>query len=157
VTRIEETMVNPSESIRLACETMQTAPLTAPASLATLLRRPDLDYASLAPLDPAHPKLSAETQETVESEVKYAGYLRREAKRADEAAQWESTLIPASVEFSTLQGLSREVREKLIRVRPRTVGQARRIPGMTPAALNLLLVHVKRNQGTGPQDSAAVG
>jgi tRNA uridine 5-carboxymethylaminomethyl modification enzyme len=76
--------------------------------------------------------------------VKYSGYLLREARKVEESARWEDAEIPNTVVFESITGLSRETREKLARVRPRSVAQAQRIPGMTPAAMNLLLVHLRR-------------
>jgi tRNA uridine 5-carboxymethylaminomethyl modification enzyme len=110
------------------------------------LRRPEETYASIAHLDATRPKgIPDEVASEVEIEVKYEGYIRHAEKQwaraATEQDGWE---IPAGLLFSEVRGLSAEVTEKLNQHRPATVGQARRIPGMTPASLSLLCIHLKR-------------
>ncbi len=113
--------------------------------LADLLRRPEMTYERLAAADPHRPPLPRDVVEEVEVEVKYEGYIAqqdRAAVRHNEA--FDTWSIPAGLSFGSIRGFSAEVVEKLERHRPRTVGQARRIPGVTPAALGLLLVHLRR-------------
>jgi len=113
-----------------------------------LLRRPELDYAKLASLDafaPAMP-IEAEVAEQVEIETKYAGYLQRQRDEIARQQRNEGTAIPDGFDYVQVRGLSAELTQKLERVRPQTVGQAQRIPGMTPAAISLLLVHLERNR-----------
>jgi tRNA uridine 5-carboxymethylaminomethyl modification enzyme len=118
-----------------------------PRTLATVLRRPELDYAALASFDPAggH-RVSGLDAETVEVEVKYAGYIERTRRRLDRQAEFEALPIPDAFDFSTLPGLSNEVREKLDTHRPATVGQAGRISGVTPAAVEILAARLVRVQ-----------
>jgi tRNA uridine 5-carboxymethylaminomethyl modification enzyme len=142
--RLETTMINPTPDARRSCERAGISAPSAPTSLATLLRRPDVDYRALSKLGVAFADVPSDWRETVESEIKYRGYLKRESVRVAETARWEEAAIPASIAFDAITGLSREVREKLVQIRPTSVAQAQRIPGMTPAALNLLLVHVRR-------------
>jgi tRNA uridine 5-carboxymethylaminomethyl modification enzyme len=82
--------------------------------------------------------------EQVEIGVKYSGYLDRQREEIERQQRHESTAIPAGFDYATVRGLSAEVTQKLQRVQPQTVGQAQRIPGMTPAAISLLLVHLTR-------------
>ncbi len=82
--------------------------------------------------------------EQVEIQVKYAGYIERQRRDIERQRRHEELPLPADLDYAEVQGLSREVREKLNRHRPRTLGQAGRLPGLTPAAVSLLLVHLKR-------------
>jgi tRNA uridine 5-carboxymethylaminomethyl modification enzyme len=110
-----------------------------------LLRRPELDYAKLASVPAFAPAVEdPAVAEQVEIEAKYSGYLDRQREEIARARRHEGTAIPAAFDYANVRGLSAEVRQKLERVRPQTVGQARRVPGVTPAAISLLLVHLSR-------------
>jgi tRNA uridine 5-carboxymethylaminomethyl modification enzyme len=112
-----------------------------------LLRRPELDYATLMLVPELGPGVDdAKVAEQVEIETKYAGYLDRQREEIARAQRHEATAIPAAFDYAQVSGLSMEVRQKLERVRPETLGQAQRIPGMTPAAVSLLLVHLERRR-----------
>ncbi|MCF7221741.1 tRNA uridine-5-carboxymethylaminomethyl(34) synthesis enzyme MnmG [Marilutibacter chinensis] len=112
-----------------------------------LLKRPELDYARLATVPGIGPGIDdAAVAEQVEIDVKYSGYLERQREDIERARRHEDTAIPEGFDFAGVRGLSAEVRQKLERVRPQTVGQAQRIPGMTPAAISLLLVHLTRQR-----------
>jgi tRNA uridine 5-carboxymethylaminomethyl modification enzyme len=114
-------------------------------SLYDLLRRPDVSYAALGPLLGA-PPAAADIAEQVEIEAKYAGYIERQKDEVARHASQESTTIPADMDYQAVRGLSREVQQKLSQQRPETIGQASRIQGITPAAIALLLVHLKRRE-----------
>ncbi|WP_447940959.1 tRNA uridine-5-carboxymethylaminomethyl(34) synthesis enzyme MnmG [Pseudoxanthomonas mexicana] len=110
-----------------------------------LIKRPELDYAKLVAVSSIGPGVDdAQVAEQVEIGVKYAGYLDRQRDEIERQQRNESTPIPAGFDFASVRGLSAEVRQKLDRVQPETIGQAQRIPGMTPAAISLLLVHLER-------------
>ena len=110
-----------------------------------LLRRPELDYPMLMRVPGLGPGLAdAKAAEQVEIETKYSGYLGRQREEIARHRRNEATTIPHGFDYAGVHGLSSEVRQKLERVRPQTVGQAQRIPGMTPAAVSLLLVHLER-------------
>jgi len=113
-----------------------------------LLRRPELDYARLASLPAFAPDVpvDADVAEQVEIETKYAGYLQRQRDEIARQQRNEDTKVPDDFDYAQVRGLSAELLQKLERVRPQTVGQAQRIPGMTPAAVSLLLVHLERNR-----------
>ena len=113
-----------------------------------LLRRPELDYAALMRVPSLGPGTDdAGVAEQVEIEAKYAGYLARQREEIARQQRHEHTPIPAAFDYARVRGLSNEVQQKLERVRPQTVGQAQRIPGMTPAAISLLLVHLTKRRG----------
>ncbi|NUS38461.1 MAG: tRNA uridine-5-carboxymethylaminomethyl(34) synthesis enzyme MnmG [Lysobacter sp.] len=112
-----------------------------------LLKRPALDYAALMRVPALGPGVDdAAVAEQVEIGVKYAGYLDRQREEIARAQRHESASIPGDFDYAQVRGLSAEVLQKLARVRPETVGQAQRIPGMTPAAISLLLVHLARGR-----------
>ena len=110
-----------------------------------LLRRPELDYATLMRVPQLGPGVDdAKVAEQVEIETKYSGYLNRQREEIARQQRNEAMGIPIAFDYAQVHGLSAEVQQKLERVRPQTVGQAQRIPGMTPAAISLLLVHLER-------------
>ena len=121
--------------------------LSREASALDLLRRPELDYAMLLSVPALGPAVAdADVAEQVEIEAKYSGYLARQREEIARQQRHETTTIPAGFDYAQVRGLSAEVQQKLARVRPETVGQAQRIPGVTPAAVSLLLVHLARAQ-----------
>ncbi|PJK00152.1 tRNA uridine-5-carboxymethylaminomethyl(34) synthesis enzyme MnmG [Lysobacteraceae bacterium NML75-0749] len=110
-----------------------------------LLRRPELDYVRLMQTEGIGPGVAdAKVAEQVEIEAKYSGYLERQREEIARARRNEDSPIPAGFDYSAVRGLSAEVLQKLQRVQPETIGQAQRIPGVTPAAISLLLVHLTR-------------
>jgi len=110
-----------------------------------LIKRPELDYAKLMRVPSLGPGVAdAQVAEQVEIGVKYAGYLDRQREEIERQQRHEHTAIPEGFDYSGVRGLSAEVTQKLERVRPASIGQAQRIPGMTPAAISLLLVHLER-------------
>ncbi|MFP4639455.1 MAG: tRNA uridine-5-carboxymethylaminomethyl(34) synthesis enzyme MnmG [Guyparkeria sp.] len=112
-----------------------------------LLRRPELDYAAIAAVDELAPEAmpAPAVIEQLEIEAKYAGYIDRQRDEVARSLKLEQERIPEDLDFAAIPGLSNEVRDKLATQRPATVGQAARIPGVTPAAVSLLLVHLKRH------------
>jgi len=115
------------------------------SSLLELLRRPEVGYAALMALPGAGPGVAdPKVAEQVEVQAKYAGYLERQHAEIRRARRHEQTALPPYLDYGAIRGLSAEVREKLLRVQPQTVGQAARIPGVTPAAISLLLVHLRK-------------
>jgi tRNA uridine 5-carboxymethylaminomethyl modification enzyme len=112
-----------------------------------LLRRPQMTYASLVRFPGVGPGVADTTvAEQVEVQAKYAGYIERQSAEVARARRLERLPLPADIDYAQVRGLSAEVREKLSRIRPDTIGQAGRISGVTPAAVSLLLVHLKRRQ-----------
>jgi tRNA uridine 5-carboxymethylaminomethyl modification enzyme len=114
------------------------------ATLSSLLRRPELEYQALLELADLDPEPDKGVQEQVEIQVKYEGYIERQAREINQAKKLESSKIPENFDYESIQGFSREVREKLGRFRPYSIGQASRLEGVTPAAVGLLQVAVER-------------
>jgi tRNA uridine 5-carboxymethylaminomethyl modification enzyme len=119
-------------------------PLEREYCLFDLLRRPDVSFDALVPWMPAPPGADPAVREQVEIAAKYAGYIERQRDEVERQVSQESLPIPADMDYSAVRGLSREVQQKLAQHRPETLGQASRIQGVTPAAISLLLVHLKR-------------
>ncbi|HHX2512341.1 TPA: tRNA uridine-5-carboxymethylaminomethyl(34) synthesis enzyme MnmG [Neisseria subflava] len=120
--------------------------LSREANLHDLLRRPNLDYAALMTLPDAQPEtaLADSVVEQVEIQVKYQGYIDRQNEEIDSRRDIETLKLPEDIDYSKVKGLSAEVQQKLNQHKPETVGQASRISGITPAAVALLMVHLKR-------------
>ncbi len=115
-------------------------------SLHDLLRRPEVDYARLMTLPQAGPGTAdAQVAEQVEIQAKYQGYIERQHAEIEQRAQQEALSLPADLDYAQVRGLSIEVRQKLNRAKPETLGQASRVSGVTPAAISVLLVHLKRH------------
>lgn len=121
-----------------------SAPLKNITSLADLLRRPELSLKDIIPLYPPLADLPPEVAGELEVTIKYEGYVRRQAEQVERFKKLEGCLVPEDIDFRTLPGISREVQEKLDRIRPRSLGQAARISGITPAAVSILHIHLKK-------------
>lgn len=119
-------------------------PLTRNYKAADLLRRPEIDYASLIEVVGEGEAVTEKVAEQVEIQAKYSGYLERQQEEIEKAKRHEQTVIPNVIDYAQVRGLSAEVQQKLSDHRPETIGQAGRIPGVTPAAISLLMVHLKK-------------
>ena len=143
---IGTTWVKPNSPEALSIEALLSAPLQQEASLADLLRRPELKITDLAKLSPC---IAGESDihvlEQVETQAKYSGYIERQQSEIDRTRRYDHWNLPEDFDYVNVVGLSNEVREKLCRHRPESLGQASRIQGVTPAAISLLLVHLKKN------------
>jgi len=119
--------------------------LTDPIPLAQIIRRPEVEADHLLPLLPEHVRqeLSDGELSVAVNDLKYAGYIESQRQLAEKLERLETKRIPDDLDYSEISGLSREMREKLTRVRPRTLGQAHRIPGVTPAAVAILHIHLE--------------
>ena len=140
--RLGQTIVAPTQATNERLAALGSAALKKPASLLELLRRPELGYAELRQafggID------DVRLAERIEIRVKYEGYVTRQTEDVARTAELESLLLPDALDYHALAGLSREAQEKLSRVRPRSLGQAGRIPGITPAAVSILAIHLTK-------------
>ncbi len=146
VARLERTILNPNATVRAWFEARGLAPIRVPTSLASLLKRPEVPWDELRELDPSRLALPSEVFDEVTTHVRYGGYIERQEEWVQRAKTLEDLAIPADFPYADLSGFSREIRERLLAVRPATLGQASRMPGMTPAALGLLAAHVARRR-----------
>ena len=144
IRRLESTGVAANDALNAMLAEKDSAPVTNSARLADLLRRPQVGYEDIAPFDPERPELPASVTEEVEIQVKYAGYLERQKKQVEEFRKEESRLLPADIDYSTITGLRLEAQEKLSAIRPRSIGQAGRISGVSPADIAVLLIYMEQ-------------
>lgn len=143
--RLRSTWVNPTSVGVDAVNAVISAPLSREASGEDLLRRPEMDYATLTALDAFAPALAdAQAAEQVEIQVKYAGYIARQQDEIEKQLRHENTPLPADLDYRQVNGLSNEVIAKLNDHKPTSIGQASRISGITPAAVSILLVWLKK-------------
>ncbi len=144
IKRLTHTGAAPSPALSALLAEKGTADVTDGASLLSLLKRPQLHYAELAPFDPERPDLPADVAEQVEISVKYEGYIQRQQKQVEDFRKMESHKLPPDLDFNAIQGLRLEAREKLSAVRPLDLGQASRISGVSPADIAALMVYLER-------------
>lgn len=144
--RLQETLLTGKHNPLLQQHSL--APIDGPTSLYELLRRPEVTYRTLLQLVPVDEPVSREVAEQIELAAKYEGFLRRQQQQVAEHQRLEGLLIPEDTDYATIRGLSHEGREKLSRVRPRSVGQASRIPGVRPSDIAALLIYLKGKQVT---------
>ena len=145
-TRLAEVSLVPGRVDDAAVVAVLGVPLLRAASLAELLRRPEADYATLLRLAGETPHADAEIAQQLDIEAKYSGYLNRQRLEIEQHRRHEDTRLPDDFDYCHVVGLSHEVRQKLANHRPSTLGEASRLSGMTPAAISLLLVHLKRRR-----------
>ena len=134
----------PSEALNAFLAARGTAPVSDGASLLALLKRPEVRYRDLAQFDPDFPNLPEEVAQQVEIRVKYEGYIKRQLQEVADFQKMEDHTLPPELDYSAIQGLRLEAREKLQAVRPLNVGQASRISGVSPADIAALLIHLER-------------
>lgn len=154
--RLKETWINPRTVSAANAERVLGQALEREYRAFDLLKRPGVSYASLLTLSGAGtPVEDPAVADQVEIQAKYQGYITRQQGEVVRRAELESTPLPADLNYCAVHGLSVEVQQKLARHRPETIGQASRISGVTPAAISLLLVHLKRGNGALPKHSVA--
>jgi tRNA uridine 5-carboxymethylaminomethyl modification enzyme len=144
VKRLADTVVYPRAEANEKLLPLGTAPLRNACSLSDLLRRPELSYRDIQLFDAAPTRMPDDIIRQVEIQVKYQGYIDRQYQQVAQFKKLESIIMPPDLPYEEMKGLSREVREKLIRVRPHTFGQTSRISGITPAALSILMIYLKK-------------
>ena len=144
INRVRKITIGAGEKTRQFLLDAGSAPVTASASLAELIRRPELDYRMLAPLDPSRPPLPDDVQEEVNIEIKYEGYIQRQLKQVLQFQKTENMRIPEGIDYDQIPSLRNEARQKLKEIRPSSIGQASRIMGVNPADISVLLIYLKR-------------
>lgn len=144
IKRLENTYLAPTAELCAMLESRGTTSPSSGVSLASLLRRPQVDYKCLAPFDPERPDLLSVVQREVEISVKYEGYIAKELRAADEFRRMESRAIPPDLDYEHMNGLRIEARQKLAKFRPQNIGQASRISGVSPADITALMIHLGR-------------
>jgi tRNA uridine 5-carboxymethylaminomethyl modification enzyme len=145
--RLEKCHLAPSEALNALLESKGTAPVVSGASLAELIRRPQISYADLADFDPERPSLNRAVVAQVEISLKYDGYIKRQLKQVEEFSKLESHRLPQDMDYSQIVGLRLEAREKLNKIKPENFGQASRISGVSPADISVLMVYMESKKG----------
>ena len=146
IARLESTHLAPGEALNALLAERGTAPAASGVSLAELIRRPQLSYADLAAFDPLRPELPKAVAESVEINLKYEGYIRRQLRQVEEFSRMEERSLPEDLDYDALVGLRLEAREKLKAIRPENLGRASRISGVSPADLAVLMIYLEKNR-----------
>lgn len=144
IARAEKTVFPPSDKLNEILEQNGTATVSTGVRLAELLRRPQLSYEKLKEIDTDRPELPVAILETVQTELKYEGYIRRQSAAVNEAKRLEKKVIPDDINYLEISGLRLEAREKLNKIRPLNIGQASRISGVSPADISVLLIYLAK-------------
>lgn len=142
--RLEGTAVYPRSEVNEKLAQLQSAPLRNVATLGDLLKRPELSYQDLCLFDPPPSNIPDAVVKQVEIHVKYQGYIDRQQQQVERFKKLEGVVIPPDMDYNEMKGLSQEVREKLLKIKPHTLGQTSRISGITPAAITILTIYLKK-------------
>ena len=153
--RLETTSLNPSQSVQAKLAAASTAPIRNITSLAQLLRRPELSFVDLPTFCPELAEVASDVALQAEVSIKYSGYVDRQAQGMKRFRKMENVSLPENLDYGKIDGLSHEVKEKLSHVRPRSLGQAYRISGVTPAAISVLSLYLYKKNASGPQRATA--
>ena len=145
--RVEKLVFSPTKELNDLLVSRETSPVTSGVHMSDLLRRPQITYEALAPVDTGRPDYPAAVFENLEIELKYEGYIRRQKADIAEMRRLEKKLLPKNVDYETIEGLRMEAREKLNKVRPANIGQASRISGVSPADVSVLLIWLAKEGG----------
>jgi tRNA uridine 5-carboxymethylaminomethyl modification enzyme len=156
--RLKSVWVQPNTDKADAINPLLEKPIAREYSLADLLSRPDVGYQQLADALEntaiSMPEVDAQVSEQVEIQLKYQGYIDRQEEDIQKLKRQENTALPADFDYQHMDGLSNELKQKLLANRPETLARAARIPGMTPAAVSLLMIHLKKYQAVRDKKSA---
>lgn len=145
--RVEKLVFSPTEELNQILVSCETSPVTSGVHMSDLLRRPQITYEALTPVDTERPDYPKAVFENVEIELKYEGYIRRQKADIAEMRRLEKKLLPKETDYQKIEGLRMEAREKLQKVRPANIGQASRISGVSPADISVLLIWLAREGG----------
>ena len=154
--RLESIYIHPGTDASNALDAKLKSPINREYSMADLIRRPELSYSDVAGLK-GSPVTDLATADHIETRVKYAGYIARQQDEIDRLKRHENTLIPSDFDFTEVSGLSNEICQKLTDIRPANIARAGRIQGVTPSALSLLLVHLRRQSDSASNRAVSNG
>ena len=147
VKRLEETLVGANAKVQEFLSKHNSTSLKTSATLAELIRRPELDYEKIAEIDTDRKMLSEEVAEQVNINIKYEGYIRRQEQQVNQFKKMERKRIPENIDYSKVLSLRKEAIQKLDIVRPVSIGQAARISGVSPSDITVLLVYLETIKG----------
>ncbi len=146
IVSLGEMRLNPTAETNQKLKSLGSAPLRTPTSFVQLLRRPEISLHHLTEFELTLNETPPDLSLQVELQIKYVGYIQRQLEGVDRFRKMEDVHLPEDIDYTKITGLSREVREKLTHIRPRSLGQAHRIPGITPAAVSLLSIYLKKRK-----------
>ncbi len=144
IKRVNSVNIAPSKEVNQLLASLGTAELSTGAKLSEIIRRPEITYDLTAPIDKDRPQLSDEVREQVNIQIKYEGYIKRQLNQVEQFKKLEEKKIPEDINYDEVMGLRIEARQKLAAIRPVSIGQASRISGVSPADVNMILVHLER-------------
>ena len=142
IERVEHTNVGTTEAVQALLESYESTPLTSGTTLAELIRRPELSYEKIAPIDKHREELPYDVKEQVDINIKYDGYIKRQMRQVEQFKKLENKRIPENIDYDSIQSLRLEAKQKLNQIRPASIGQASRISGVSPADISVLLVYL---------------
>ena len=142
--RIKNTVITPSKEVNDYLVKAGSTPIKDATPLDQILKRPELSYQDISTLDGHHKKKDERIARHVEIEIKYEGYIQRQLREVEKFKSLEKIKIPSEFDYTRVHGLSNELREKLSTIRPISLGQASRIPGITPAAISIIMIYLKK-------------
>ena len=143
IKRLKETVVRPTEKVNKFLEEHGTTRLQTGSKMSELLKRTELTYKDLEEIDENRPELDLAVKEEVEIQVKYEGYIKMEEEQVEKFKKMENKKIPEGIDYSSIKGLRIEARQKLDKIKPKSIGQASRISGVSPADINVLLIYLQ--------------
>ena len=146
IQRLKNTIVKPTKEVNELLLKYGTSKLTTGTKMAELLKRTELDYEKLKPIDENRPELTLQEREEVEIQVKYEGYIKMQEAQVEKFKKLETKLLPENINYEAINGLSLEARQKLNKFKPRSIGQASRISGVSPADISVLLIYLQVNK-----------
>ena len=142
IERVKSTNVKPSDKLNEILKNAGTTEVTTGFKLVDLVRRTELNYDMLAPIDPERPTLSKEEREEINIQLKYEGYIKLQLEQIEEFKKLEQKKIPVDIDYEDVKGIRIEARQKLEKYKPESIGQASRISGISPADINVLLIYL---------------
>lgn len=145
IDRVNHTNIGTSEEVQLLLEVYDSTPLISGIKLSELVRRPELNYQCLAPIDPGRKSLPYDVAEQVNINIKYDGYIKRQQRQVEQFKKLEDKRIPEDINYDEVHSLRIEAKQKLKEIRPASIGQASRISGVSPADVSVLLVYLQAN------------
>ena len=144
IERLKKQIVKPEEKVNELLESAGTTKLTNGTKLSELLKRTELNYEMLSKIDENRPELTRQEKEEVEIQIKYEGYIKLQEEQVKKFKKLETKILPEDIDYETLKGISLEARQKLNKFKPRSIGQASRISGVSPADVSVLLVYLQQ-------------
>ena len=147
IKRLKALTVRPEEKVNDLLKKAGTSPLSTGTKMAELLKRTEINYDMLKEIDTNRPELSIQEKEEVEIQIKYEGYIKLQEAQVEKFKKLETKLLPPDIDYETLKGISLEGRQKLNKFKPRSIGQASRISGVSPADVSVLLVYLQQRNG----------